>query len=1522
MATRYFNWKLAIVLVVAAFVFIVAAATLHRWQKSTRAEHALVRGQEAYAQRDWDGAADQLGRYLMVNGKDTAALISYAKAQLNRRPITGGNVQLAIQAYRGVLRDHPEDIETAKRLVQVYLSRPVLSFSSLADARSVAERHLDGQDDPALRRMLADALFYETEARPGQKDYKPAAEQYAKVIEAYSQKTGSNKTDPNEILAYESIGRIAAIQPESVAGIRPDMAGDPMKWFDEAVSKNPNSAFAYASRAAYSLGQNDKKSAAEDLTRALACDLSDASVHLRVIATLIGLDDRERAKQQLEALQAVSPREPGLWSTWAGLVMKDVDKEQMRRLAEDGMKALEPDVWDFMPVAVQLLILSSDTVKKEDGNCELSDQAKIDDYILQMQNREIELATVAYLQGLTAEKRERFHEAIGHWQRTVSLPGATEQMLVAAYRRLAATYSRLGDYRSAIGQLQLLLSKDPRNPDDVILSQLELARLYAQVKDWPKTLEEARRVRDLGEKHPPVVLEATLLGLRAQAYILAASGANVNLPAWQDLETQAMNLDKDTNGALAVKFLRVQIAFMQTKLAEADSLLTELEGQHPSDLRLMLFRAQLYESQGNEAEARAKYQELIAKFPEILDPVQAFAVFLDRQNQREQCETMVKEAFARIREPQVRRDAGLLLAEFYLRWRQSEKCQQWLTDMVSQFPDEIQPKRLLLACESVRQDEIGSQRIIDAIRKLEGENGPVWRYEQASLLVRGKDKDWQEALQKARDGDPARLLASPVYLQVTKLLQEALSASPDDVGSRLLLADTYELAREQQLALTMYREAYDRASNNSQILVRLVSLLHRTGGFAEARKYLDKAEELDRLNPLLQRLQVENDLSHDDTESAARKLEQLLGRDPNDFGLRLSYARVLIRRAEFGKAETILADLRAKLSASELAELIPVAREQIRLYAEQRDMDKAVQVCNELVDELHSAIAHMLRAEVYLVMKENDKAIQDLGQAISLESANVGTWMARARVYSSLGRIPEAVSDIRQALTLVSEEPSAQKLSVQKLAARVFMDSGKQSLLREAEGILETAMANQPEKKDPELSVLKADVLIRRDTGPARDEARTLLRQVTNDYPSYPDGWRLAARLELSQEDLGRALDIATRGLAYNDKNKDLLLIKAMVEKKLSPSVAAMTTLPGLAEAYPDDVGIVIEWADAYARAQRPEKAVTLLEQKLPNFTGTSRRRCEIALAAALYGNGQEEKAHSLFDTLITADPNDPVPVMTLAGLLRKQARWTEMNQLVNRWRTTNPKDAETATSVARLLASSGDKTALQMAEDQLRMILSENPESVSTLVLLAMMMQDGGRNEEATELNRQILALDPNNVIAINNLAWILCEQPSPSPASLQEAITLANRGLEILPDYMDLLDTRGVVYYRSGNADEAVKDFTKCISLYPADSPQSAGVQFHLARSLADLNRRSEAVEHLRQAIVLNRKNVPLAEQHASEGRKTHAMKVLRDALALEEEIVALKTRFSPQDFEGIRETDDWTRARLDFEQLEKGR
>ena len=1425
------------------------------------------------------------GRHLAVNSQDHDALIKYAEAQVNRRPITGGNVGLAIAAYQAVLRDNPADTETAKRLVDVYLSPRTISLPGIREAKLVAERHLDARDDPALRFTLARAMYYLQE-------HAEAVEELRKVLEA----------DPGQIQAYELMGVIAEQHPEIVS--------DPEKWFNEAVSKNSDSAFAYAVRAAYRLRHDDRSQAMADLERALACDLSDTSAWLRVITEFVRANEWAKAKEQLEALRATSPGEPGLWSLWAGLAIET--GEGMDQVAKDGMEALGPNAWDFMPVAIQLLIQSSDRVRNEAGEYELSEQATVDDYLSRMRNKEVDLPMVAYLEGLVAEKRGRLWDAVASWQRAIAMPGIRPETRISAYRKLVPLLSRLGDNRSAISTLQVLMSIEPGNH---LFSQLQLTRLYAEEKNWSKVWEESLRLQENATGAPSVMLDAKLLGLRAQANMLAASGAPDTKPqVWQDLESRAAKLDQENDGVLPTKMLRMEIAGMQGKSADVDTMLTELEGKYPDSMRLMSLRAQLCVTQGKEEEAGAKYREMIAKFPEAAEPIQAYAAFLDRRNQRQECESMVKQAFGKMQDPLQRRDLGLLLARLYSRWQENEKSCQWLTDLVAQYPRDILSRSMLLTCESVRQDKAKSQKIIDEIKAIEGEKGTVWRYEQASLLMRSDDESWQEALAEAAQKDPSKLRASPVYPQITKLLQENLQMKPEDQASRMLLAGMYEIAGEQQLALNLLEEAYERSPGNPQVLARLITVLHRAGEFDRAQEYLDEAEQEGLLNPALQRLQVDIDLRHDDVESASETLEQLVDRDPNDSTLKLSYARVLMLRKEFAQAEAILADLRAKHPES-----IPVAGAQIRLHVQQGETDKALQICNEMVDTLHNANAYLLRAELYLALKENDKAVEDYGQAISLEPENPNTWVARMKVYRGLGRIPEAIADVRQALAHVPDG-SPQKLEVQKLAVRLFLASGKQSLHREAEAMIDKAQADLQGKKDSELSALKAQILMALGTGPAIEEARALLRQVTSDDPKYAAAWRLAAQLELGQDELTQALDTATRGLAHNENDKDLLLLKALAEKRRSPSMAA-TTLSGLAQEYPDDVGIFIEWADAYALADRPEKAVELLEKKLPDFTGTSRRRCEIALAAAMYRNEQEEEAKALFDKLIAANPNDPVPVMTLAGLLRKQSRWTEVNQLVNTWRTTNPKDAETAASIARILAGSGDKEALVMAEDQLRMILGENPQSVPTMVLLSMLMQDAGRNEEAGRLNRQIIDLDPNNVIALNNLAWILCEESTPSPAKLQEALKLANRGLALMPNYMDLLDTRGMVHYRLGNLDKAVADFETCIGLFPTDAPQSAAARFHLARTLADRKSRTEAIDCLKQALILNRKNVQLAEDLANVGRRTHAMKVLRDALALEEEMVKLKERFDSQDFADIEDTDVWTKARLLLDQLQKG-
>ncbi len=159
------------------------------------------------------------------------------------------------------------------------------------------------------------------------------------------------------------------------------------------------------------------------------------------------------------------------------------------------------------------------------------------------------------------------------------------------------------------------------------------------------------------------------------------------------------------------------------------------------------------------------------------------------------------------------------------------------------------------------------------------------------------------------------------------------------------------------------------------------------------------------------------------------------------------------------------------------------------------------------------------------------------------------------------------------------------------------------------------------------------------------------------------------------------------------------------------------------------------------------------------------------------------------------------------------------------------------------------DDQAKKAAEDILRMILKNDPDSAEALTALAILLPTIGQSDEPVLLYQRLLQLEPDNLIAINNLAWIMCEKQG----KYQQALELAQRGLKIAPNYVDLIDTRGVAYYRLGQFNKAVQDFTTCIELYPKGVPSMVASHFHLARAFAELGQKDKAVEHLNQTLDL---------------------------------------------------------------------
>ncbi|GAH30568.1 unnamed protein product, partial [marine sediment metagenome] len=322
MPRRYFNWKLAIVLLIGLVVLGATAFGLRQWRRSGRAERGLVLGNKAYDEHRYEEAASQLGRYLAVERDDVPILLKYADAQLNIRPLKRNNLQQAIASYRIVLREDKNNSEAVTKLTELYL---VMGMPG--EAELIAKNYLETNQDLDLRRMLSVAL-----AR--QRKFDEAAAELKGIIAEH----------PEQILAYETLGQLAEQRP----GDFPDSAAH---LFNEAVNNNPSSALAYIIRAAFHLRSKDRPKALADLEQAAKKDLSDPIIRLRLAGEFINANVLDKAEKHLVAVQMAEPTSEALWRIWATLALKSNSKPTMLKVAETGLTELSSQPWDFMLTA-------------------------------------------------------------------------------------------------------------------------------------------------------------------------------------------------------------------------------------------------------------------------------------------------------------------------------------------------------------------------------------------------------------------------------------------------------------------------------------------------------------------------------------------------------------------------------------------------------------------------------------------------------------------------------------------------------------------------------------------------------------------------------------------------------------------------------------------------------------------------------------------------------------------------------------------------------------------------------------------------------------------------------------------------------------------------------------------------------------------------------------------------------------------------------------------------------------------
>ena len=1380
MAKRYFNWKLAIVLLMGFIVLGATAVGLRRWQRSRRAANALPAGLEAYKQQRWEEAASNLGRYLGVNMSDVNVLLKYAEAQLNIRPSTPKRVQQAIAAYREVLRTDKSNAESAKRLIGIYLA-----IRSPGEAELIAKRQIETNKDPELRRLLAVALA-------AQRKFAEAATELKSIIAEH----------PDQVLAYETLGRLAQQ--------RPDDFPDPADWFNQAVDKNPSSALAHIIRAGFFLQSGKEAEAKADLEQAEKLDVTDPDVRLRLAMEFINAGVLDKAEKHLAVVQAVKPATLSLWQIWAQWALKSRSPAKMVEIAEAGLKEFASQPWDFLPMAAELFIRG--------GQPERATEC-----ISKLREKDLWPETVAFFEGVIAEQKEDMYGAVKSWRRSVELGNRSAQIRLA----LATALSRLGDMQAALRELRRLVSEMP----NFFAGRIALVTLLARTGNWAEVAEQAQRASQLS----PQILEAKLYYLRARMYLLAMQPTPPTAEMWQDIEEPLALLEKAAEGVADVKLLQLQLAMQQDNLSRAQDLLTQLKKKPPAAPSVVLAEAELLIAQGKAKEAISILKQATRDWPEAVELVTYLAILLNRQNNLEECEAVIKDALARIEQPATQRELALLLAQLYTQWQKQDKAYELLKTFAEKLPSDIPLKRRLLACEQVLKDSAEAQQIVDNVKALEGQDGWQWRYEQARLWFAGADF-------KQR------------YTQITSLLQENLLSNPEDQASRLLLASAYDRAGELQLAISTYREVLSRSPDDLRIIIPYVAALSRVGEYAQVDEILRRASQQKLQHPSLQVLQLQSHLRRGELASASDILEDLLKNDPNNRAVCLTLAGLKMQQNLLTEAEQLLDRLKLQEPKS-----LDVTSAQVRLKIRQNKPQEAMKLCDEIVNSLNNASAYIFRARAYAELGDPNKAAKDLEHAGSIEPKSVEIWIAKSDLYHSQGQADKTADCLLQALSI---DPN--NLAAQKRAIPLFLASGNRDRIQQGRTILDKALQTNPD--DVDLRLFKANSLLAEATAPAIADAEQILKQITEQRPEVSDAWVLLGQVSLGRGDPAKAFDAAMGGLVRKPNGKTLLLLKANAEAVRSP-VLSIPTLESLYKLDPNDADVVVRLARTYIAANQPARGVQLLRKQLASSIDAARsRRYNVALAVALYKSGDKNEADKQFDSLYKSDPNDSGVLLAEAGLLIDEHLWDQLNGKATDWCQEHPKDTSTPLSITQALMETGQSRAREVAEGILRTVLRNNPDHPGAMTGLAILLYTTGRPAEAAELNQQILKIQPDNLIVMNNLAWTLCEEQG----KYQQALELADRGLKIAPQYIDLIDTRGVVYYRLGQLDKAIAEFTKCLELYPDTAPPKVASRFHLARAFAKSGQPAEAMKHLNQALDLNKQTGGLSPADLAEAQR----------------------------------------------------
>src|SRR5665213_3023288 len=333
----------------------------------------------------------------------------------------------------------------------------------------------------------------------------------------------------------------------------------------------------------------------------------------------------------------------------------------------------------------------------------------------------------------------------------------------------------------------------------------------------------------------------------------------------------------------------------------------------------------------------------------------------------------------------------------------------------------------------------------------------------------------------------------------------------------------------------------------------------------------------------------------------------------------------------------------------------------------------------------------------------------------------------------------------------------------------------------------------------------------------------------------------MLARVYLAKKDYAKALKEAEETIALN---------KSDVQARLTRSTALMALGDG--QKAREEIDTILQLAPNNSDA-RYQSAFLAWQQK-------DYKRAEAVFAEMSKANPKDSRGllgvvetmssenHlpqgiKLVEEALAKDPGRRDLELALANLYVRDTRY---DAAIDRYQDLLKADPKSGDLLLRLAEAQRRKGDINAAIDTFRRASQAAPTDARPLLQLGLLLDGTGRRDQAKPIYEQILKIQPDQPIALNNLAFIKAEDGQ----DLDEALTMAQRARQGLPNSPDIMDTLGWIYLKKNLSDDAIRTFKELVT---AD-PNRAAYHYHYGMALLQKGDKVSAKRELETAIKFN--------------------------------------------------------------------